>query len=113
MHGLSPQRHNMKPVASILVWAMLLPLLMAVIAVLTHGWGAFGLLVYPVQWLRIRKRALRGGCPRHLAGRYAFLILTGKFAECVGVMLFVKARLLGRTQRIIEYKTTVQPGSAS
>lgn len=104
MHGASPQRHCVRPVVSILVWTILLPVVIVTAAVLTGGWGLLLAAMYPLQGWRIARRKRRDGCDARLSRRFAFFILMGKFAEGCGMARFLASRLVGRRTRLIEYK---------
>jgi glycosyltransferase involved in cell wall biosynthesis len=75
------------------IWAGWLPVV--VVAGFVTPWAWLGLLVYPVQVLRL---GLREGWA---AGGLAVL---GKFAEAQGVLRYCRNRLLRRRGGIIEYK---------
>lgn len=100
-------------VRSILIWALLLPVL--ILATALAGWFAPRILavtalllaLYPAQILRmaVRDRARGFG----FALRHAALLIAGKFAELQGVALYHKRRLAGATARIIEYKDAGAP----
>ncbi|SNS83617.1 Glycosyltransferase, GT2 family [Sphingomonas laterariae] len=100
-----------RQVKSILVWAGLLPAMIAaaaVAALVVTPWawlGALGLLLlYPLQIARLGQRERRNGLPTNLAFSRASLLVAGKFAELQGVLLYHWRRLAGRTSRLIEYK---------
>jgi GT2 family glycosyltransferase len=115
LHGRSPQRHNVRPVLSILLWAWLIPLAAVVFAAFTQGWGALLLLVYPAQVWRIARRQRREGMSVAMAWVFAFFIVLGKFAQLIGMMEFVGNALRGKRSQIIEYKSAAPaaPGSVS
>ena len=104
MHGRSPERYNVRRTGTILLWALVLRLLILGLAWPTDGWSLAGLLLYPVQWLRImhkeRKRGRSGGDARLVA---TFTLL-GKFPQLAGVVGFVVDRVRGRRAELIEYK---------
>lgn len=82
-----------------LVWAVALPLLIVIGALLTP-WAWLGLLAYPLQILRM---ALRDPDPRDRWPR-AFYTMLGKFPEARGALEFHLRRLAGRRSELIEYK---------
>lgn len=101
LHGTAPERHWVKESRSAWIWGALLPVL---ILALTLAFGApflCGLLVYPLQVLRLYLRG--GGPPEMRAARALFLVL-GKFAEAVGQFRYLGHRWFGGQARIIEYK---------
>lgn len=96
LHGASPDRHWVQETVRAIVWGVLLPLLITLLAALVDDRCWLLLLIYPIQWLRL---SIRDRSPR-----IAFLTLAGKFAEAQGVLKFCATKLLGRTGRLIEYK---------
>lgn len=97
MHGAPPERHWVREVRSNYVWGLLVPL------------SGLGLLLYPVQWLRIflRARSAFGTCA---ARRYAFFIVIGKIPQAIGQLKFHLNRYRGKSSRIIEYKGATAGG---
>lgn len=59
-----------------------------------------GVLVYPLQVLRIAARDRAGTAP---LTRAAFVVV-GKFAECQGVLRYARRRLFGGAQTAVQYK---------
>ena len=112
MHALSPQRHNVKPVLSIILWAVVLPVVIGIAAALTAGWGLLLAVVYPLQWWRIARRKRGEGCNPALSRRFALFILLAKFAEAWGMARFLASRLTGRRTRLIEYKHAAGAGAS-
>lgn len=104
MHGRSPERYNVRRTGTILLWALVLPLLILGLAWPTGGWSLVGLGLYPVQWIRImakeRKRG-RSGADARLVATFTML---GKFPQMAGVVGFVVDRVRGRRSELIEYK---------
>lgn len=82
-----------------LIWAVALPALILLAALLTP-WAWLLLLVYPMQ---IARMALRDPDPRDRWAR-AFYTMLGKFPEARGVLEFHLRRLAGRRSELIEYK---------
>lgn len=80
-------------------WALILPLVIIIAAVLTP-WAWLLLLIYPAQIARI---ALRDSDPRDRWVR-AFFAVLGKFPEALGVAQYHLRRLTGRRSGLIEYK---------
>jgi GT2 family glycosyltransferase len=101
LHGSPPERLWVWESRRALMWGLLFPLLCAA-AVVSFGLPGFALLlIYPVQMLR---RMLRfSGTPRSRF-QFAFFELLGRFPECFGQLKFMRDRLLGFSNRIIEYK---------
>lgn len=104
MHGRSPERYNVRRTATILLWALVLPLLVFGLAWPTAGWSLLGLGLYPVQWGRImRKESKKGRSPAD-ARLVATFTMLGKFPQLAGVVGFVVDRVRGRRAELIEYK---------
>jgi GT2 family glycosyltransferase len=85
-------------------WGLLLPLIAIVAAPFTLGLSLLLLLGYAaLGWKIARGRRRRGDDPKtaRLFARYCIL---SKFAQASGQLRFWRSRLLGRTNRLIEYK---------
>jgi GT2 family glycosyltransferase len=112
MHGRPPERHWVKQVRGIVLWGVVIPLailLLAAFSVLLRPlWlGAVALLcLYPLQIARI---ALRDGKRRNLPPRDAWAsaasVMVGKFAQAIGAMKFWTGTLRGKRSKLIEYKS--------
>lgn len=94
LHGKGPDRHWVKETRRALAWGVGLPLA-AITAAIIHPAGALLLTLYPLQVLRLSRRHGWTGA--------SFLVL-GRFAEAQGALQFYLNRLIGRQQRLIEYK---------
>jgi GT2 family glycosyltransferase len=101
LHGAPPERHWVKETRRAWIWGAAIPLAIAAAALLVNGWLLAGLLIYPVQCLRIFTK-VRGSVSER-ASQAVFLTL-GKFAEAVGQMKFTARRRLGARSTLIEYK---------
>lgn len=96
LHGASPDRHWVRETVRALLWGLLLPVGIGLLAVLVDVRAWLLALLYPVQWLRL---SISNRSPQ-----IAFFTLAGKFAEAQGALKFYLTKLRGRTGRIIEYK---------
>jgi len=94
LHGAPPERHWVTEVRRALLWALGLPLAIALSTLMT-SWMLLALLIYPAQVLRLSRRM---GPPAAL-----FNVL-GKFPEALGVADYHWHRVLGRRRNLIEYK---------
>jgi len=104
LHGASPERYYRAEVRSILLWALLIPLLVLAAAWM-HPLGAALALVYPFQVWRLRRRYLREGrMPAADCGSYAWNCVLGKFPNLFGVLSYHSHRLRGTQRGLIEYK---------
>lgn len=104
MHGRSPERYNVRRTGTILLWALILPLVILGLAWPTDGWSLLGLGLYPLQWLRIvRKESKKGRAPAD-ARLLATFTMLAKFPQLAGVVSFAVDRVRGRRAELIEYK---------
>jgi len=101
LHGRAPERHFVAETVRALTWALVLPLAIIVLASIS-AWALLGLLIYPLQWLRVGARLARQGTP--IPWTYAGFLIAGRFPETQGVLKFFAGHLFGRRSVIIEYK---------
>ena len=104
LHGAPPERHWVREVRSNWFWGLVVPFLAVAPAWPTYGLSLGLLLGYPVLAYRIYNHRRRLGTPAADARRYAGFCALGKFPQCLGQWKFVAGRLLGRKERLIEYK---------
>lgn len=98
LHGAPPERHYVPQARRALLWGVLLPVGIVLLASLNIAFlGVFA--AYPLQVLRIT-RSRNAGTPLWYA---AFQVL-GRFPEGVGLLSFVIDRVLGKRSVLIEYK---------
>jgi GT2 family glycosyltransferase len=101
LHGAPPERHWVRESRSAWLWGAALPLVIAILTVAVSPWALGLLVVYPLQVVRLWRRA-------HIAvsipGWHAAFLVLGKFPEMMGQLKFVMGRLRGRSSRLIEYK---------
>jgi glycosyltransferase involved in cell wall biosynthesis len=98
VHGSFSKKQGIRSVISIVAWAILLPLVIMIFLIPTSGLSLVLLGLYLVQWFRIKQFTKKEG------NLYATSILVGKFAESLGIIKFVKTKLLNQKSKIIEYK---------
>ena len=104
LHGASSERYYRRELRSILFWGLALP-----VSALTMAWvhplGLAILLVYPLQYWRLKRRfRAEGRIPAADCGQYAIHLIAGKFPSLLGVLSFHRHRLQGRRRSLIEYK---------
>lgn len=106
---------ELRQAGSIVLWAMILPVLAIALAWMTRGVSVALLpLGYVVLWLRVyvmqRKRRESSD-----AALYATSVVIGKSAQWCGMARYITAKLLRRQGRIIEYKSsqTLSPALAN
>jgi glycosyltransferase involved in cell wall biosynthesis len=94
LHGAPPERHWVVEVRRALLWAVGLPVAIA-LSSLVANWMLLALLIYPVQVLRLSRR---------IGWAAALFNVLGKIPEALGVVDYHWHRILGRRRRLIEYK---------
>jgi GT2 family glycosyltransferase len=105
LHGLSPERHWVREVKSIVAWGIALPVAIILLAWPTRGFGLLLFLIYPLQAARIALRSRRRGLNRRDAALYGSVCTIGKFANAVGLCRYWLGRGLRRRRGApIEYK---------
>lgn len=82
------------------IWALVIPVMIPLAVVFWGATGLLGLLIYPLQILRL---ALRAGGSRSALMR-SFFLTVSKFPEAQGIVEYHLRRLWGKRSRIIEYK---------
>ena len=97
IHGKSPERFRVTEARRGLIWGAWIPLAILLAALLITPWALLGVLIYPLQILRLR---FQHGQPWEEA---VFLTLA-KFAEAKGAFRFHHRRLTGQHKTLIEYK---------
>ena len=83
-------------IASNVVWSSALPLFVLGLAVFASPWALWLLLLYPLQWFRIKAKSR--------SGLEAFFLMLSKWTETFGHFLFLRRLIVGGKQAIIEYK---------
>jgi hypothetical protein len=101
LHGRSAERHWVREARSAWLWGAIIPLGIVLLALAIGPIALAGVLVYPLQMLRIYRRDVGGGEVR--AARAFFLVLA-KFAEAAGQAQYLLHRRFGGGGRLIEYK---------
>ena len=101
MHGAPPERHWVREWRSAWFWGAVLPLSVAIAALVAGPIATWVLIVYPLQVLRLAYRSRGIG-----RGRWAraFFVVVGKFPEALGQ---AKSWLMHRRRQqavLIEYK---------
>lgn len=94
LHGAAPERHWVAETRRALLWGVALPLV-TVIGGLLYAPLWLLLLIWPLQWLRLRRR---------MGGERSFYTLLGRFPEAQGALGYLWQRLRGRKGGLIEYK---------
>ncbi len=115
LQGSSPQRHNVRPLKSIILWGFIVPLIAlagSAVALVTPWWWA-GLIAVPcvallyfVQTWRVYRYCHGRGYATRASWMYATSVMLGKFAQFVGVFTYWLNRLRNRQTKLMEYKTS-------
>lgn len=100
LHGAAPERHGVATVRRALLWALALPLVAILGAVLLTPWSLLLSLAYPLQVIRL---ALREGGKRKDWERALFLTLS-KFPELLGIAGYWTRQGGRKPVQLIEYK---------
>lgn len=111
IHGSESGRLGVRPLLSMLTWALGPVLLAGLLALLVGPLGLAVLLVYPLQGLRIAQRMQRRGIPARPARLYAAFVLLAKPAQVGGAVRFVASLVAGRERHLIEYKGAHRDGA--
>jgi len=101
LHGRPPERHWVRESRSAWVWGAVVPALIVGLSLLSSPMALFGLVVYPIQFLRLYAKANPKSPAR---GASALFLVIGKFSEARGQMMFWSRQLRGGDFRLIEYK---------
>lgn len=105
VHPRRSGRLGTRSLASIALWTLLLPAAALGLAAASGGLGLLLLAAYPLQGLRIARGQRAAGRSRPESRLYAAAVLIGKFAQALGVLRFLAARVRRRPGEILEYKT--------
>jgi glycosyltransferase involved in cell wall biosynthesis len=112
--GNTPERFRVREARRNWFWGFILPLLVLAPLHWSHGWSLLLLLTYPIQWLKLyrfcRARRLLGTSDARV---YTTFCVLAKFPQLIGQLKYLRARLLGRPSRLIEYKGAAQPADAA
>lgn len=103
LHHKGQEKFRARKVLSILLWALVLPLVIALAGLVLSGSWLLMVLIYPIQvlrlclsyWLKLRpKNALLYACSN----------VFGQFAQLSGVMSFALKEVFSKDSVLIEYK---------
>ena len=94
LHGGGADRHWVRETRRALIWGAILPVVIAVSA-LVHPLGGLLILIYPAQIARLAQKS---------GMDWAVFTVLGKFAEAWGVLGYWLAVIRGKKQKLIEYK---------
>ena len=104
-HGLLLGGYYARDVWSILIWALIMPVLGVALAYWTFGLSLLLLIAgYANLWRRIRNFQTGRGTSAEDASLYATYCVMAKWPQMHGILTYWKNRFLGRGPKIIEYK---------
>ncbi|QVL34896.1 glycosyltransferase [Telmatocola sphagniphila] len=104
LHGAPPEKHFTRERRRLIVWGFVLPALILALLWPTGGWSLLGLLLYPLQALRISRRPGQAKIPLKQSLVYGVSCVGAKVPEFLGLARFYSHRLFRKQGRIIEYK---------
>ncbi|PSB04851.1 glycosyltransferase [Merismopedia glauca] len=108
LHGSSPQKHWVKESRSIWFWGLILPLVVLVTIIPTHGLSLILWLGYPYLGYRIYKYMRSRLFSDRNSALYAAFCVLAKFPQAIGQGQFRGKKWLKQPQTLIEYKTSSQ-----
>jgi GT2 family glycosyltransferase len=109
LHGRSADRHFVRDVIRIILWAVAIPLAAVLPAFLTHGWSLLVLLAYPLQAARVYSNGRKRGWQAGDSALYAVFALLSKFPALLGLLEYCWKSSRGYALTIIEYKSGSAP----
>ena len=101
LHGAPPERHWVRESRSAWLWGAAIPSSLALLAIATGPAAAWGLMIYPLQVVRL---ALRFEGTRRERWTRALFLVVGKFPEAIGQVKSWLLHARGRRAVLIEYK---------
>ncbi len=114
----SADGYYQREIRSIVFWAAALPGAIGLSALAgfwrRSAWFGLGaLMLYPVQWWRVRSHRLAVGDGSSDSQLYATHVMIGKFAELRGVVSYYRNKARGTRQDLVEYRATEDPSGDS
>ncbi|MFH7320760.1 glycosyltransferase family 2 protein [Desulfurivibrio sp. D14AmB] len=105
MHGAGNERYCLRDSLRIWVWALLLPVMMLALAIITGSpWWLLLALAYPLQIFRTMTSINQRLNNRRLALLYAAFNMAGKWPQLLGQLTFILKKIGQKPITIIEYK---------
>ena len=102
LHGKSAERHWLTESRRSLLWGLLIPMLIVLVALFSMPAALLTALIYPAQWVKLALRNKRELKP--YPWRLAGYSVVGKFAEMIGHVRFRYQKLFSKPIQLIEYK---------
>ncbi len=104
LHGKSAEKYNLKETKSIIIFALILPLIIIISSVIIDSIFFAITLLYIIQIIRIIKYKNLEIKSLLKASLYGCFVILAKFPQFVGLISFLWQKLLGKQHKIIEYK---------
>lgn len=103
LHGHEPEKFRKKETRSIVVWAVLIPLIIILLTIIEDDFISLW-LIYPFQILRLAFQYKNKLDSFYLGLIYATSNVGGKWPQSMGVTTFLKNYAYGKQGNLIEYK---------
>lgn len=103
LHGNETEHFRKKETRSIVIWAVLIPLIIIFLSMLEDDFAILWLL-YPLQVLRLTLGYTKQLDSFYLGFVYAISNILGKWPQFMGVMAFLRNHARGQQSKLIEYK---------
>lgn len=103
LHGNNREHFRRKETRSILIWAVIIPIILIVLSFF-EGNLAILWLLYPLQILRVALQYQKKLGSFYLSIIYATSNVLGKWPQLMGVFAFLKKHANGEKGKLIEYK---------
>jgi GT2 family glycosyltransferase len=104
LNGGPPDRHFFRDSVRLWIWGFAVPLIALALAWFTYGASLVLLLLYPFLAFRIYQYMRRKGYDSRTSFWYGFFTVLSKFPGLLGWCEFHLHRLIGRAQKLVEYK---------
>ncbi|MCO8120672.1 glycosyltransferase [Stieleria sp. TO1_6] len=105
-YGATPEKFMRRQVRGIVLWGGVVWIAAAFLSVLFWPWGLLAWGIFPIQVARHSIKFQQHGDRWGFAFRRSLLQLVCKPAELAGGIRFLSNRLLGRSNTLIEYKSS-------
>lgn len=101
LHGAPPELHWVAESRRSWIWAAVIPLLILICTALKPSLGLYGLLIYPIQIVRM---TIKSDLPFKKAFLHSSFLMLSKLPELVGQFKYYWNRIRNKRSQIIEYK---------
>lgn len=103
LHGHGPEKFRKKETRSIVIWAVLIPLIIVLLTIIEDDFISLW-LIYPIQIIRLAFQYKSKLDSFYLGLIYATSNVVGKWPQFMGVTVFLKNYADGKQGNLIEYK---------